>query len=239
MSDPRFESLLLRVVMIQNDLVDRCPLQPDDFQFYRKEWEAILTMRSTGQSINFTTVALDPIPLLSEYDEHVSPLFFPEYCRRVRESKIIRDIQNTNDLDEIANIITRRLVISDGHKDVVGEFFEEYHTRMERFSEGYIGVKTGFKWIDENVVLREGDLITVAARPGQGKTAFAMNLAMGIAEQKKRVLYLSLEMSEYEMMCRSLACFGNRPIQDFSALKEESMGCVLEKWLEKYPHLNF
>ena len=54
--------------------------------------------------------------------------------------------------------------------------------------------------------LKEGELIVVAARPGLGKTTFALNLASNVALQSEEsVLFYSLEMSQVELMMR-LVC---------------------------------
>jgi replicative DNA helicase len=69
------------------------------------------------------------------------------------------------------------------------------------------GVPTGFTRLDELTAgLQRENLIIVAARPGGGKTSWAVNVAMHAAlQQKIPVLIFSLEMSKYELMERMLA----------------------------------
>ena len=68
------------------------------------------------------------------------------------------------------------------------------------------GVATGFKDIDELFHgFRGGDLIILAARPGVGKTAFALNLATSAAKLGTSVAFLSLEMSASQLVQRVLA----------------------------------
>lgn len=52
---------------------------------------------------------------------------------------------------------------------------------------------------------RPGELIIMAGRPGQGKTIFALNVATHNAEQGRRGLFFSLEMSEEILVARQLA----------------------------------
>lgn len=70
-----------------------------------------------------------------------------------------------------------------------------------------IGTSTGFGDLDRMTAgLQAGQLITVAARPGVGKSAFAMQLAKFIAETSgESVAFESYEMSAPELMNRLLA----------------------------------
>jgi len=69
------------------------------------------------------------------------------------------------------------------------------------------GVPTGFTRLDDLTAgLQRENLIIVAARPGGGKTSWAVNVATHAALQHKiPVLIFSLEMSKFELMERMLA----------------------------------
>ncbi|HEY2900574.1 MAG TPA: replicative DNA helicase [Polyangia bacterium] len=68
------------------------------------------------------------------------------------------------------------------------------------------GVPTGFTKLDDLTAgLQRENLIIVAARPGGGKTSWAVNVAVNAAMKKIPVLIFSLEMSKYELMERMLA----------------------------------
>lgn len=64
-----------------------------------------------------------------------------------------------------------------------------------------IGLPTGFKRLDEITSgLQKSDLIIVAARPGMGKTAFALNIAAQSAvKANASVMIFSLEMSQEQL----------------------------------------
>jgi replicative DNA helicase len=69
-----------------------------------------------------------------------------------------------------------------------------------------LSVTTGFPSVDEilgNGMVKEG-LYIVAARPGVGKTSFGLTAA-DLASKKHRVLFVSLEMSEVQIMARRYA----------------------------------
>ncbi len=68
------------------------------------------------------------------------------------------------------------------------------------------GVASGFKDVDDLFHgFRGGDLVILAARPGVGKTAFALNLATSAAKLGATVAFLSLEMSASQLVQRVLA----------------------------------
>lgn len=66
---------------------------------------------------------------------------------------------------------------------------------------------TGFPRLDEclNGGLRLGQMVTIAARPGQGKTTLALNLALRAARQGIGVAVFSLEMAGKETVAKLLS----------------------------------
>ena len=69
------------------------------------------------------------------------------------------------------------------------------------------GMKTGFSGLDRVLVgMGKSDLVLVGARPGMGKTSFAMNVAVSAAmRSKKAVCVFSLEMSAEQLVTRLLS----------------------------------
>ncbi|CAB4130488.1 replicative DNA helicase [uncultured Caudovirales phage] len=71
------------------------------------------------------------------------------------------------------------------------------------------GLKTGFQRFDEMTLgLHGGELVILAARPAQGKTALAMNIATNIAERGDPVAIFSLEMSRESLLTRIVCARG-------------------------------
>jgi len=68
------------------------------------------------------------------------------------------------------------------------------------------GVMTGFAALDERYQgIGQNALWVLAARPGQGKTALAMNIARNVAGSGKDVIVFSLEMGKEELTDRLLS----------------------------------
>lgn len=72
------------------------------------------------------------------------------------------------------------------------------------------GSKTGFHRLDEITTgMNKSDLIIVGARPGMGKSAFALNIAVNTCEKSdKAVAIFSLEMGKEQMVSRMLSSAG-------------------------------
>lgn len=68
-------------------------------------------------------------------------------------------------------------------------------------------IPTGFGGLDKVITgLERSDLILLAARPGMGKTSFALNIARNIAvECKKAVAFFSLEMGTKQLVSRLIS----------------------------------
>ena len=68
------------------------------------------------------------------------------------------------------------------------------------------GLATGYKLLDEYTSgLQAADLIVLAARPGMGKTSFALNIAQHVGlREGKRVGVFSLEMTREQLFLRML-----------------------------------
>ena len=72
---------------------------------------------------------------------------------------------------------------------------------------GIPGLNTGMPDLDQVTMgLKKGELILIAARPGQGKTSMALNLARYVGEHSgQTVAVFSLEMSREELVQRLLS----------------------------------
>lgn len=110
-------------------------------------------------------------------------------------------------------------------KEVVLSAIDMIESRMKRKGL-YDGIPSGFEELDKLTTgFKPGEMIVVAARPGVGKTAFALSMAKNFlksrydAEQEKfvypgyPVAMFSLEMTSEQMMLRLLASTANVSLQ--------------------------
>ncbi len=90
-------------------------------------------------------------------------------------------------------------------KEALAESFERLD-ELQKNGGQLRGVQTGFADLDSLLAgLQKSNLIILAARPGIGKTAFALNMAQFAAVvAKKRIGFFSLEMSREELVDRLL-----------------------------------
>lgn len=116
-------------------------------------------------------------------------------------------------------------------KEVLGNALDDLEALYER-SEAVTGIPTGFADLDNLLSgLHPSNLVIVGARPGMGKTAFALGVSASVAmKQKVPVLLFSLEMSRKELVQRLLSAEAQI---DSTRMRN---GKLLEKDWEKISH---
>ena len=92
--------------------------------------------------------------------------------------------------------------------DIVGEVIRKFE-EIEKDKTILRGVETGFRQLDRLTNgLQKSDLIILAARPGMGKTSFAMNIVEHAALQKGKICAVfSLEMPRVQIVQRLLCSY--------------------------------
>ena len=95
----------------------------------------------------------------------------------------------------------------------IQEVLPELQNTIETLAESktdFTGIRTGFYDFDAMTRgLQKRQVIILAARPGAGKSAFALNIALNAAiSEKKSVAFFSLEMGAEEIAKRMFGCVG-------------------------------
>lgn len=120
--------------------------------------------------------------------------------------------------DEIGNLVeyaeSKVFRIAEGRenknfihiRDALMQVYEHLKTLKED-PDAARGMPTGYTDLDNVIVgLGNSDLVLIGARPGMGKTSFAMNIATAAAERtKKTVCVFNLEMSASQLANRMLS----------------------------------
>ena len=91
--------------------------------------------------------------------------------------------------------------------EVLFDTFERLDRLNSPDKDLYRGIPTGIRELDNTITgLNKSDLIILGARPGMGKTAFALNIARNVSVVTgKRVAFFSLEMSKEQLASRVLS----------------------------------
>ncbi len=110
----------------------------------------------------------------------------------------------------ILNVIKARQT---GEFITIGEALRKAQENLERLAKNkseITGIPTGFYDLDKATSgLHEGEMIIIAARPGMGKTAFALNIATNAAfHTDKAVAIFNLEMPAEQLVNRMISAIG-------------------------------
>jgi replicative DNA helicase len=160
---------------------------------------------------------LNSVPT-SAYSEHYANIVKSSYVKRklieVASRSVETAFENTGEIQELIDNIESSifaLASEYQHRDFIPmkEILVESFEKLEEFlktGKTNRGIPTGFSALDNKLAgLHKSNLVILAARPGVGKTTFALNIALHAAlKEKKPVGFFSLEMSKEELVDRLL-----------------------------------
>lgn len=87
--------------------------------------------------------------------------------------------------------------------EVASDLYGEILERVDRRARGEtVGVPCPWEGVGRSIAPSPGHLVVMAGRPGQGKTAAALQWTARACEEGGSVLYFSLEMTAPELLCR-------------------------------------
>lgn len=132
--------------------------------------------------------------------------------------KIIEEVNNGNKADELIDAAEQEIYnITQGRETgdlvhIASVIKNETYDRLQKIADpatrsDFIGINCGISELDEALTgFNKSNLIILGARPGVGKTSFALNIARNIAvKEKKSVAFFSLEMTRDELAQRLLS----------------------------------
>jgi len=154
-------------------------------------------------------------------------------CAQVMNACYKPDGKRIEEILDLAEKEIFKLSNSNNQKDFVqlSKLLKLTFKKISEISENrgsVTGIPTGYAKFDEMTSgLHGGDLIILAARPGMGKTAFALNLALNAWKNGHEVGIFSLEMPYEQLVLRMISTESGIP---HHRIRTGNIGS--EEWLE-------
>jgi replicative DNA helicase len=201
----------------------------------REIFASMFDLYQSNQPIDLTTVAaklvdkksgIDAVKLVDLAEGIASAANVVSYAERVRDRSVRRKLIEINarvaneafgaelSSDELLELLDaqvyglwQRTAAEDYSPvcDIVPAAIAELEA-VQKAKNGITGVPTGYDKLDDLTAgLQAGDMIVLAARPSQGKTAFALNIALNAARRDCPVGFFSIEMTNAALVRRMLS----------------------------------
>jgi len=171
--------------------------------------------------IEYLTEIIESVPSAAGIDEYIKIVEDKSILRRLIDeaTSIITESYNTsNNISEVIEAAEKKIfevsksLRSTEFKDIKDVLYKT-QADIEKLSENkgdITGIPTGYYELDK---LTSGfhphELIIVAARPGMGKTAIALNFVTNIAiNSKKTIALFNMEMGAEQLVTRMLSSVG-------------------------------
>ena len=121
--------------------------------------------------------------------------------------KLIEEIKKEDDIEQIIynfevnakKIVNNDSTVEDDVMNIATKFLDYIENKTDE------KINFGIKFLDEMIGgLYKGELTTIAAKSGVGKTALALQILRSCLKQNKKVLLISREMSDVQMLIRNI-----------------------------------
>ncbi|MBG0764962.1 MAG: replicative DNA helicase, partial [Tissierellales bacterium] len=198
-------------------------LKPEDFQDKKHQtlFKDIIELVRSGTKVDIVTLneiskvdinyiagLPETITNLKNTGEHINLLKKESTKRKILKAMSTVTLEgNKQDLSDLIDSISTKILPlanlnQEEEKDIKDQVMDSI-TDLENRSKGITGIKTEFHSIDKMIHgLEGGNLYMIAARPGMGKTALALNM---IDKIKAKTLFFCLEMSESDLIHRIMS----------------------------------
>ena len=225
---PEIEEAIIGACLIEQGAIPLVAdkLRPEMFYVLRHQviYAAILAMYHAGIKIDILTVK-EELSHRGKLEEAGGPFGITQLSSKVATSAHIEyhaqivllaySLDETMDIDDSlvdAHNLLDRLEGEFGHNNHMRDMDElmtatmvEAEGRIANNKNGVTGLPTGLADLDRMTSgLQKGELVVVAARPGVGKTAFALHMARSAAMAGYAVAVYSLEMQGERLADRRL-----------------------------------
>lgn len=193
---------------------------PVDITTIKEELDKKKNLNAIG-GIEYLSEVIDSVAIAANLDY---------YIKIVKDKAVLRNLIDTatdivtnayedeedivglldNAEKKILNVVKERQTSDFIHiKDAIA-IAQENLEKLSQNKTSITGLQTGFYDLDKaSAGLHEGELIIIAARPGMGKTAFALNIATNAAQHtKKAIAIFNLEMPAEQLVNRMRSSVG-------------------------------
>ncbi len=191
--------------------------QPVDVVLLAERLSFDSLFESSSAARNYLAELADTVPSLSN---------LPYYLNLVRDKYIKRQLMDEarNILEQAADDVDSQMMLESAEQRLydIQEGRDTSEVQQLKFAiidimshlqnlsgpnrKDYLGISTGYGYLDKKLTgMGRSDLIILAARPGMGKTSFALNIATNVAEQNLPVVVFSLEMTKEQLAGRILS----------------------------------
>ena len=173
--------------------------------------------RDEAGGIQYITLIAESVPSAANVKDYAKIVKDKSTLRRLINvcDEINNDAYNESDVRAVVDSAEQRIFDLSHNSDSkefrhIRDVLQNVYKDLENVSESkgaVSGAKTGFSGLDRMLVqMGKGDLVIVGARPGMGKTSFALNIATNVAKSsKKSVAIFSLEMSGEQLVTRIIS----------------------------------
>ena len=247
MSDIELEKAILFYIIFQNEDYD---LTEKDFIDYKNKLiiKTIMQLKAKKEEITMLAIneklqnneILEYLAHLGDFitTESAETIYYKlkEYTKKREIFDLLKEnqikIQNTDNIDVFIEKTINQMQKIEFQTQKDESFISQVVQTAEEIEKNInkkedLSLYTGYFDLDDLTDgLHNGELTVIGARPGVGKTTFSLQLAENIAKKGKNVCYVSLEMSEIQMIQKLLSLrtgVNSRKIRNGDMTENEKM----------------
>ncbi|MBR5250708.1 MAG: replicative DNA helicase [Clostridia bacterium] len=170
--------------------------------------------------IDYLTSIATAIPTAANYESYLEIVERESAKRKIAKAcnGILTDLKQADDKTKLLADAEKAIyevgeTNRSGELAHIGQAVQDFLTRCDdiyKNKDAFGGLKTGFKRFDKITNgLHKGDLIVLAARPGCGKSSFAMNIVEEVSKNGYTSAVFSLEMPMAQVVQRLMSGVSN------------------------------
>ncbi len=190
---------------------------PVDLTTVTQQMKTDETLESVG-GVKYIVQICDSAPVATNIRAYAHKLIALTQAREmiIVASRIVDKGYRATDIEDYisesqANVLGVQTTLTKDNFVGMEQLMLEAVERIEKAqtSEHQIGLRFGMPKLDQYMQIWGSKLILLAGRPGMGKTALAVSIAVNLAFQGHKVGFLSIEMDSHQLADRMLSAESN------------------------------